>query len=97
VEDALLRQLDAADADLLQRFAGQATLRVALDQDGDVAGRQRPAAERQPARLRRAQQSRHFAGGGVQRRLLRFGAQQVLAIRERAAARRSAPLAGFPA
>jgi hypothetical protein len=38
MEDVLLRQLDAADAELQQGIAGQAALRVALDQDGDVAG-----------------------------------------------------------
>ena len=79
VEDALLRELDAADTKLQQRIPQQAPLGVTPDQDGDVAGRQSALTERDPAGLRRAQQASHFAGGGVQHLLLRLGAPQILA------------------
>jgi hypothetical protein len=83
VENTVLRKLDAADTDLQQRVPEQAPLGVALDEDGDVAGRQSAFAERDAAGLRGAQQARHFAGGGAQHLLLRFAAQQILAVGSR--------------
>ena len=62
-----LRQLDAAHAELSQRAAHLAAVRVAAHQHRDVAGRQRTTRQRDAPLLCCADQPGDFAGAGLHR------------------------------